>query len=283
MERLGQHGSEACGTGFGSVQLLRDLLPDPRIAQPVGGEHLPRDTISLPDETEQEMLGPDVIVTELQRLPQRQLEHLLGAGRERDVSARYLLTVPDDLVDGDPQFSGVRAEGGDRPHGDAGIEPQDAEQEVLGADVVMIVFSGFVLRVDDDPPGFIGKPLKHLSRPNVTSFQRNAGPEVQRRRAYATLTTAITIQMRATSGADGLIRLSGLNTTAVAPMPIAIDPSASSTGAIPSRPGSADRAVRRTGGAGAAVSRRCAYNRASTRRSISSPMRSTSPSATAPS
>jgi hypothetical protein len=156
------------------VQLLHDLLPDPRVAQPVGGEYLSGDAVPFADEAEQEMLGADVVMTELQRLPQRQFEYLLGAGRERDVPRRHLLAVPDDLVDGNPQVAGVRAEGSYRPHRDTVIEPQDAEQEVLGPDVVVVVFPGFFLRVDDDPPRLVGKSLKHLLRPNVTSFQRNA-------------------------------------------------------------------------------------------------------------
>ena len=41
-------------------------------------EHLRGDAFALPDEREQDVLGPDVVVTELQRFAQRQLERLLG-------------------------------------------------------------------------------------------------------------------------------------------------------------------------------------------------------------
>ena len=50
-------------------------------------EHLGGDALALADEAEEDVLGADVVVAELQRLAQRELEHLLGAGREGDVAA----------------------------------------------------------------------------------------------------------------------------------------------------------------------------------------------------
>ena len=41
-------------------------------------EHLGGDALALTDEAEQDVLGADVVVAELQRLAQRQLEDLLG-------------------------------------------------------------------------------------------------------------------------------------------------------------------------------------------------------------
>ena len=53
-------------------------------------EHLGGDALALADETEQDVLGADVVVAELERLAQRQLEHLLRPRRERDVPRRRL-------------------------------------------------------------------------------------------------------------------------------------------------------------------------------------------------
>ncbi len=61
-------------------------------------EDLRGDALALADEAEQDVLGPDVVVAELQRLAQRQLEHLLGARREGDVARRRLLALADDLL-----------------------------------------------------------------------------------------------------------------------------------------------------------------------------------------
>ena len=74
------------------------------------GEHLGGDPFTLPDESQQDVLGADVVVAQLQGLAQRQLQDLLGAGRERDVAAGQGAALADDLLDlladpleGDPE------------------------------------------------------------------------------------------------------------------------------------------------------------------------------------
>src|SRR4029077_13298694 len=56
-------------------------------------EHLRGDALALTDQTEEDVLGPDVVVAELECFTQRELEDLLRAGRERDVTRRRLATV----------------------------------------------------------------------------------------------------------------------------------------------------------------------------------------------
>ena len=107
------------------------------------------------------MLSADVVVAQLQCFTQREFEHLLGAGRERDVPARCLLTLTDDLFD-------LRAHGFERDakalkclRSDAFALVDQAEQDVLGPDVVVVEHARFFLRKHDHPPGPVGKPLKH--------------------------------------------------------------------------------------------------------------------------
>ena len=52
------------------------------LLQDLGGNAL-----ALADQAEQDVLGADVVVAQLQRLAQRQLEDLLGSWGERDVAA----------------------------------------------------------------------------------------------------------------------------------------------------------------------------------------------------
>ncbi|CAB4940656.1 unannotated protein [freshwater metagenome] len=69
-------------------QQLDDLLTH---AGKIGAEldeHLRSDTLAFTDETEKDVFGADVVVTELQRFTQRQFEHLLGTRRKGDVAAR---------------------------------------------------------------------------------------------------------------------------------------------------------------------------------------------------
>src|SRR6202011_4781802 len=62
---------------------LDDLLADTREIRTQVDQHLGGHALALADQTEQHVLGADVVVTELQRFAQRQLEDLLGPGRER--------------------------------------------------------------------------------------------------------------------------------------------------------------------------------------------------------
>ena len=71
-----------------TVQVRTEFLQDLR-----------RDAFVFADQAEQEVLGPDVVVTELERLPQRELEDLLRSRGEWDVSWRRLPTLADDLLD----------------------------------------------------------------------------------------------------------------------------------------------------------------------------------------
>ena len=85
----------ALGRGAGGRRLLAleageqldDLLADPVEVGAELDEHLGGDALALADQAEQDVLGADVVVTELQRLAQGQLEDLLGARGEGDVAA----------------------------------------------------------------------------------------------------------------------------------------------------------------------------------------------------
>jgi hypothetical protein len=92
------------------------------------------------------VLGADVGVAESAGFPIRQLQHLLGPGRERDVPRRRRLALADDLLDllpyrvqADPQ----RLQGLGRY---TFTLMDEAEQDVLGADVVVVQHPGFFLR-----------------------------------------------------------------------------------------------------------------------------------------
>ena len=100
-------------------------------------QHLGGDALALADQAEQDVLGADVVVAELQRLAQRELEDLLGARRERDVPAGGLLALADDLLDLCADGLERDAEALQGLGGDAVALVDQAEQDVLGADVVV--------------------------------------------------------------------------------------------------------------------------------------------------
>jgi hypothetical protein len=82
-----------------AVKQLDHLLAHPVQVRAQLHQDLGRHALTLADQAQQDVLGPDVIVTELQRLTQRQLKYLLGARGERDVPRRRLLALADDLLD----------------------------------------------------------------------------------------------------------------------------------------------------------------------------------------
>src|SRR5262249_47256701 len=98
---------------------------------------------------------------ERERLSERQLEDLLGTRRERDLPARHLVALADDarnlgthLFDGD-------VKGLEHPRCEALLLAQQAEQDVLGADGVVLQRPGFVLCKNDDLTGSLCEPLEH--------------------------------------------------------------------------------------------------------------------------
>ena len=150
----------AAGPGEHADDLVADLLGvGVEVEQDARG-----DAFVLAHEAEQDVLGADVVVAERERLAQRELEHLLRARRERDLAARHLVALADDarhlrahLLDGDVE----RLE---HARSQAFLLAEEAEQDVLGADVVVLQGTRFVLREDDDLPGTLCEPLEQGPR-----------------------------------------------------------------------------------------------------------------------
>ena len=145
-----------------AAQHLDDLLTHPGQVGAQLDQHLGGHALALADQPEQDVLGADVVVAQLQRLAQRQLKDLLGSGGERDVPGGGALTLADDLLDLGPDGLQRDPERLQRLGGDPFALVDQPEQDVLGADVVVIEEPSLLLREHDDPPGPVGEPLKHL-------------------------------------------------------------------------------------------------------------------------
>ena len=77
---------------------------------------------------------------------------------------RRLLALADDLLDLLPHRVQADPQRLQRPGRDAVALADQAEQDVLGADVVVIEHPGFFLRQHHNPPRPVGKPLEHAPR-----------------------------------------------------------------------------------------------------------------------
>ncbi len=98
---------------------------------------------------------------ERQRLAQRQLEDLLGARRERDLAGGDLLTGADDPHDLGADALDGDVEGLEHAGGEALLLAQQPEQDVLGADVVVLEGPRLLLGEDDDLAGSLCESLEH--------------------------------------------------------------------------------------------------------------------------
>src|SRR5205807_7527376 len=114
-------------------------------------------------EAEQDVLRADVVVSEAERFAQRELEHLLGAGRERDLAGGDLLTGADDPHDLRTDALDGDVEGLEHPRGETLLLAQQPEQDVLGADVVVLEGAGLLLGEDDHLAGSLCESLEHGS------------------------------------------------------------------------------------------------------------------------
>ena len=107
------------------------------------------DTLTLADEAEEDVLGADVGVAELQPLAQRVFEDLLGPRREGDVPRRRLLALADDLGELFAHRVERDAEVLPRLGGPALTLVDETEEAVLGADVVVVEHPRLFLREPD--------------------------------------------------------------------------------------------------------------------------------------
>ena len=119
------------------------------------------DALVLANEAEQDVLGADVVVTQREGLAQGELEHLLRTRREGDLPRGHLLAGtddPDDLsahaLDGDVQ-------GFENPSGKTLLLAEEAEEDVLGPDVVVLERPRLLLGEDDHLTCSLCESLEH--------------------------------------------------------------------------------------------------------------------------
>ncbi len=191
-------------------QQLDDLLADARQVGAQLHEHLGGDAFAFADQPEEDVLGADVVVAELQRFAEAQLQDLLGARCERDVPGRRRATVTDDLLHLGAHGFERDAERLERLGRDALTLVDQTEQDVLGADVVVVEQPRLFLRQHDHSSGSIGETFEHLSTTSREQFSvRISLYPIRHRERLRTLTPVFSV--------SGRSRNSGLYQTAPPP------------------------------------------------------------------
>src|SRR4029077_7094469 len=94
---------------------------------------------------------------------QRELQDLLRARRERDLAGRDLVALADDPRDLRPHFLHGDVERLEYPRRKTLFLAEQSEQDVLGADVVVLERPGLVLCEDDHLASPFGKAFEHVT------------------------------------------------------------------------------------------------------------------------
>ena len=132
------------------AQDVNDLVADLVQVHAQALQHARGDALALAHEAQQQVLGTDVVVAQPPRLVDGQLDHPLGAGRQADLADDRPVAATDDELDRAADLGQLDVHVLEHPGGDALALPHQPEQQMLGADVVMVEALGLVLRQGED-------------------------------------------------------------------------------------------------------------------------------------
>jgi hypothetical protein len=105
-------------------------------------------------------------VAERERFAQRELQHLLRARREWNLAGRDLVALADDARDLRTDLFDRDVERLENPRGETLFLAQQAQEDVLRADVVVLQRPRLVLCENDNLSGPLGESLEQLLRPS---------------------------------------------------------------------------------------------------------------------
>ena len=114
--------------------LVADLVEaDAERLQDAGG-----DPLTLADQAQEQVLGADVVVAQPAGLVDGQLDDALGARRQPDLAHDRPIAPADDELDGRPDLGQLDVHVLEHARGDTLSLANEAEEQVLGSDVVVV-------------------------------------------------------------------------------------------------------------------------------------------------
>src|SRR5438105_420375 len=152
------------GNRFGAAQPAADRVTDRLGIGAEVDEDASRDALVLAHDPEEEVLRADVVRAGGDRLAERQLEHPLRPRRERDLAGDGLLSLADDALDLGAHLVEGDVERPKHRRRDPVLLAEQAEQQVLGADVAVPEGARFLLPEDDRLPCSLGEALEQPER-----------------------------------------------------------------------------------------------------------------------
>ena len=137
--RLGRALGLRRGSGAGRLaQDADDLVAHLVEVDAEALEHARGDALALADQAQQQVLRADVVVAQAARLVDGQLDDPLGARRQADFADDGPIAAADDELDGGPDLGQLDVHVLEDARGDALALTHQAEQQVLGPDVVVV-------------------------------------------------------------------------------------------------------------------------------------------------
>ena len=134
--------------------LVADLVEvDAERLEDAGG-----DPLALADQAEEQVLGADVVVAEAARLVDRQLDDALRARRQPDLADDRPVAAADDELDRGPDLGQLDVHVLEDARGDAFALADEAQEQVLRADVVVVEPLRLVLSEGQD----LARPIREL-------------------------------------------------------------------------------------------------------------------------
>ncbi len=151
------------------VDDLHDLGPNLLEVDPQALQHACRDALAFSHQSEEQVLGADVVVIEAPRLVNREFDDLLRARGQSDLADRWLFAAPDDELNRRAHLGQLHAHVAQHPSGDAIALAHESKEQVLGADVVMVEAVGLFLGERQDLAGPFRKFVEFVCHPGSPS------------------------------------------------------------------------------------------------------------------
>ena len=141
---------------------IEHLLADLFELEPEVHQHLGGDAVVLTKQAEQEVLGADVVVVEVAGLLDRVLDDLLGPRRLGQLAhGDHLGAALDELLDLEADLAQVDVEVLEDVGADSGALLDEAEQDVLGPDVLVVEPLGLLVGEGHHLAGSVGESFEH--------------------------------------------------------------------------------------------------------------------------
>ena len=130
------------------------------------------------------MLGPDVVVIQPPRLVDRELNHLLRSRSQTNLTQHGAIAASDDEFNSRSNLSQLHAQVGQHLRRHPVALAHQTEQQMLGADVVVVEALSFFLRQRQDAPRAFSELVKSICHGSLQCTMR---PQRSRSRNTASL------------------------------------------------------------------------------------------------